>query len=196
MISISALNVEGFTGEAERVDLQLAAAWKGWRAQHPDANETEAEVEGMRLVALADTTIRYADIRNRLAVEEVLRSERDRLLDQVEKCWNALTTATAWLAAHHAYVLAVDEARIGIDMWRERAETARERHFYCSSPRDEAAYRQIQEAGHPQLETPWALLDKTPTQTADALRFHLDQSHERRTELASQTARLVGSPAQ
>ncbi|MFC9652717.1 MULTISPECIES: hypothetical protein [unclassified Streptomyces] len=78
----------------------------------------------MRLVGLMDTTVRYADVRDRLAHEQVARAERDRLPHQVELCWEALSSAAAWLAAHPAYVLAVDEARIAVDMWRERAEAA------------------------------------------------------------------------
>ena len=35
-----------------------------------------------------------------------------------------LAFALAWLAAHHAYVLEVGEARIAIDTWRECADAA------------------------------------------------------------------------
>jgi hypothetical protein len=66
----------------------------------------------MRLVGVMETTARYADVRDPPAREQVARAERDRLLHQVELRWEALSTAAAWLAAHHAYVVAVDEARI------------------------------------------------------------------------------------
>jgi hypothetical protein len=134
-----------------------------------------------------DTTYRYADVRDLLAHEQVARAERDRLLHQVEVRWEALSTASAWLAAHHAYVLAVDEARIGIDMWRERAESALNRMFFCDSPRSEAAYRQILQVGHPPLEEAQAALDQAPAATADRLRADLDQAHEYRRGLAAQT---------
>lgn len=195
VITISPLNIEGFTGVAERLDAEFNAALRRWAAEHPTATQEEGKAEGMRLVGLMDTTYRYADVRDLLAHEQVARAERDRLLHQVELRWEALSTATAWLAAHHAYVLAVDEARIAIDMWRERAEAALRRPFFCSSPRDEAAYRQIQEAGHPALEQALADLDRTPAQTAEQLRATLDQAHERRLGLAAQTLR-VAQPAQ
>lgn len=191
VITISPLDIEGFTGVGETMEAEFDAALRRWAAEHPTGTQEEGQAEGMRLVGLMDTTARYADVRDLLAHEQVARAERDRLLHQVELRWEALSTAAAWLAAHHAYVLAVDEARIAVDMWRERAEAARRRPFFCSSPRDEAAYRQIQEAGHPALEQALADLDPTPAQTAERLRANLDQAHERRMELASQTLRLA-----
>ncbi|MFI9194301.1 hypothetical protein ACIG0A_34000 [Streptomyces californicus] len=189
MIAIAPLDIEGFTGTPDTMDAQFNAALRRWAAHHPELNPRgpEGHAEGMRLAALMDTVARYADVRDRLAHEQVARTERDRLLHQVEVRWEALSTATAWLAAHHAYVLSVDEARIAIDMWRERAETARQRMWYCSSPRDEAAYQQIQAAGHPALEDALADLDPSPALTADRLRADLDQAHTRRTELAAPT---------
>ncbi|ORT54213.1 hypothetical protein BKD26_36085 [Streptomyces sp. CB03238] len=195
IINLAPLDIEGFTGVGERLDAEFDAALRRWAAEHPTATHEEGKIEGMRLAALMDTTYRYANVRDLLAHEQVARAERDRLLHQVELRWEALSTATAWLAAHHAYVLAVDEARIAIDMWRERAEAALKRPFFCSSPRDEAAYHQIQEAGHPALEPAMADLDQTPARTAEHLRADLDQAHERRMGLAAQTLR-VAQPAQ
>ncbi len=189
--NLSPLDIEGFTGVGGRMDAEYDAALLRWRAKNPTAEYEEVKVEGMRLVALMDTVARYADVRDRLAHEQVARAERDRLLHQVELRWEALSTASAWLAAHHAYVLAVDEARLAIDMWRERAESAQGRMWFCSSPRDEAAYRQIQEAGYPALEQALADLDPTPAQTAEQLRANLDQAHERRVGLAAETRTLA-----
>lgn len=187
--NLSPLDIEGFTGVGERLDAEFDAALRRWAAEHPTATQEEGKAAGMRLVSLMDTTYRYADVRDLLAHEQVARAERDRLLHQVELRWEALGTAAAWLAAHHAYVVAVDEARIAIDMWRERAEAALKRPFFCMSDREEAAYRQIQEAGHPALEQALADLDRTPAQTAEQLRASLDQAHERRLQLAAETAR-------
>jgi hypothetical protein len=189
ILNLSPLDIEGFTGVGERLDAEYDAALRRWAAEHPAATQEEAKTEGMRLVGLMDTTYRYADVRDLLAHEQVARAERDRLLHQVELRWEALNTAAAWLAAHHAYVVAVDEARIAIDMWRERAEAARRRPFFCSSPRDEAAYLQIQQAGHPALEQALAQLDQAPAETAEQLRADLDQAHERRLQLAAETLR-------
>ncbi|MGW3491517.1 hypothetical protein [Streptomyces sp. NPDC001054] len=191
--NLSPLDIEGFTGVLETVDAEYDAALRRWAAQHPDLDPRGAEghAEGMRLAGVMDTVARYADVRDRLAHEQGARAERDRLLHQVELRWEALSTASAWLAAHHAYILAVEEAGIAIDMWRERAETARARQFFCSSPRDEAAYRQIQEAGHPALEEAMAALDRAPAQTAEQLHANLNQAHERRMKLAVQTRQLA-----
>ncbi|MBB4920897.1 hypothetical protein [Streptosporangium saharense] len=191
--TLSPLDIEGFTGTGDTLDAEYGAAMRRWRAAHPgtDPRGEEARTEGMRLVAMMDTVCRYADVRDLLAHEQVARAERDRLLRQVEARWEALSTAAAWLAAHHAYVLAVDEARLAVDMWRERAEAALRRPFFCFSPRDEAAYRQIQEAGHPALEPELAGLDRKPGQTAARLRADLDQADQRRKHLAAKTLALT-----
>ncbi|MGW1129864.1 hypothetical protein [Streptomyces sp. NPDC002526] len=181
------LDIEGFTGVPERMDVELGAALQRWEFAHPDAGPNLATAAGMRLAALMDTVARYADVRDLLAHEQVARAERDRLLHQVAVRWEALSTTAAWLAAHHAYVLAVDEARIAVTMWQERADAARARMWFCGSPRDEAAYRQIQEAGHPALEDAVAALDRNPGVTASMLLADLDQAHERRMALAAQT---------
>ena len=196
--NLSPLDIEGFTGVAERLDDEFDAALRRWKAEHPaaDPRGKETHTEGLRLVALMDTTFRYADVRDLLAREQVARAERDRLLHQVELRWEALSTASAWLAAHHAYTVAIDEARIAIDMWRERAEAARRRPFFCMSDREEAAYRQIQEAGHPALEQAQADLDPAPAQTAEQLLANLDQAHQRRQELAAETLRVAQSAGQ
>ncbi|MFE7415045.1 hypothetical protein [Streptomyces laurentii] len=189
MLTIDPLDIEGFTGVGERMDAEYDAALRRWADVRPGINPRgpQAHAEGMRLVALMDTVARYADVRDRLVHEQVARAERDRLLHRVETCWEALSTAAAWHAAHHAYVLAVDEARIAVDMWRERAETARQRPWYCDHPRSEAAYAQVLAAGHPALEDALADLDPAPAETAERLLADLDQAHTYRTRLAAQT---------
>jgi hypothetical protein len=189
------LDIEGFTGNGETMDAECAAALARWRTAHPgtDPDSEEARAEGMRLVAMMDTVYRYANVRALLTHEQLVRAVRDRLLRQVELRWETLSTATAWLAAHHAYVLAVDEARIAIDMWRQCAEAALRRPFFCFSPRDQAAYRQIKEAGHQPLEPEMAKLDKEPTRTAESLRANLDQTDQRRNQLAAETQALANT---
>ncbi|MFD6243366.1 hypothetical protein ACFWFV_28370 [Streptomyces diastaticus] len=190
-MTISPLDIEGFTGELAAADAQWDAAMARWRAAHPDASRDEATTEGMRLVAVMDTTARYADVRGLLVREEAARAERDRLVHRADLCWEALSTASAWLAAHHAYVVAVDAAHTAIGRWCESAEAARARMWYCDSPRSEAAYRQIREAGHPALEEAVAALDPDPARTAAELRADLDARHQHRAALAAQTARLA-----
>jgi len=195
ILNLTPLNIEGFTGVGERADAECTAAFRRWADAHPEADPQgpQTYAESMRLVALMDTVLRYADVRDRLLQERVARDERDRLLRLVETRWEALATASAWCAAHHAYVVAVDEARTAVDMWRERAETALHRQFFCVSDRDKAAYRQIQEAGHPTLERAQAALDPAPGQTAGHLRASLDQTHERRRQLAAETLQYAGA---
>ncbi|MFJ3679842.1 hypothetical protein ACIPPN_30045 [Streptomyces diastaticus] len=190
-MSISPLNIEGFTGELAAADAQWGAAMARWRAAHPDASRDEATTEGTRLVAVMDTTARYADVRGLLVREEAARVERDRLVHRADLCWEALSTASAWLAAHHAYVVAVDAAHTAIGRWCESAEAARARMWVCGSPRSEAAYRQIREAGHPALEEAVAALDPDPARTAAELRADLDARHQHRTALAAQTVQLA-----
>lgn len=189
--NLTPLAIDGFTGVHETADAEYDAALRRWRDAHPDAGSEEAFVEGMRLASVMDTTARYADVRDRLVHEQVARDERDRLLRRVEQCWEALSTATAWLAAHHAYVLAVAEARIAIGMWRERAECALARPFFCFSDRDQAAYLRIQGAGHPALDQAQTGLDRAPAQTAARLGADLDQADKYRRALAAQTLALA-----
>ncbi|MGW5679198.1 hypothetical protein ACWEV4_29660 [Streptomyces sp. NPDC003860] len=187
MITIAPLDIEGFTGSDEHADDEFGAAMDRWVDEHPNPSEEEVKAERWRLLTLMLITQGYADARDRLAQEQVARFERDRALHQVELRWEALSTAPAWLAAHHAYVLAVEDARIAIDMWRERAATAAARPFACTNDGHQAAYRQIQAAGHSSLEDATAALDPDPAGSAARLRADLDQAHERHEQLAAQT---------
>src|SRR5690606_23201110 len=70
--NLSPLDIDGFTGVHETSDAEFDAAMRRWLAAHPDADPRgkEAHTEGMRLVAVMDTTARYADVRDRLAHEQ------------------------------------------------------------------------------------------------------------------------------
>ncbi|MFJ2203316.1 hypothetical protein [Streptomyces violaceusniger] len=188
------LNIDGITGNYETADAEFDNAMRRWKAAHPaaDPRGEEAHAEGMRLTSLQSICARYADVRDRLAHEQVARAERDRLLHLVEIRWEALSTAANWLAAHHAYVLAVDDARIAIDMWQERAESAVKRPWAYALPNDEASYHQILAAGHPALDDALAELDRTPAETAEHLRANLDQAHKYRKQLAAETLGVTG----
>jgi hypothetical protein len=50
VITISPLDIEGFTGVADTLETEYDAALLRWRAEHPDAGYEEAKNEGMRLV--------------------------------------------------------------------------------------------------------------------------------------------------
>ncbi len=131
---------------------------------------------------------RYNELRSLLAAEEHARRERDRALHLVETRWEALSTAANWLAAHHAYVVAVDDAHIAIDMWADRAADAAKPSGFTGDPMDDVIriYKErILAEGHPPVEP----LKTYGDNEARQLRAKLDQAHGRRTELAAQTLR-------
>ncbi|MFJ2407001.1 hypothetical protein ACIOUE_37535 [Streptomyces xanthochromogenes] len=135
---------------------------------------------------------RYNGLRERLAAEECVRRDRDRALHLVETRWEALSNAANWLAAHHAYVVAVDEARTAIAAWtREAAAAVQWAGFEGDLDTDTLrVYRErILAAGHP----PLAPLDLDVEAEAEKLRDKLGQAHEHRQQLAAETLRVSGS---
>ncbi|WP_258573017.1 hypothetical protein [Streptomyces sp. KM273126] len=58
----------------------------------------------------------------------------------------------AWLAAHHAYAVAVDEAHAAIDAWKKEATAAKEIGYVVHGEERAAAYAQILAVGHPPVE--------------------------------------------
>lgn len=187
VLDIGPLDIEGFTGQDETAEAEFDRALARWKASRPRAAAAEFYEEGTRLVALMDTTARYVDVRGRLAGEQVARAERDHLLRLVDRRWETLSTAPAWHAAHHAYVVAVEDARAGIEGWRESAETALLRPFRPRTPLHESVYGRIKAAGHPALETATADIDRMPARTAARLLADLVRAHERRKRLAAET---------
>ncbi|MFI1831329.1 hypothetical protein ACH41E_33520 [Streptomyces sp. NPDC020412] len=129
---------------------------------------------------------RYNGLHTLLATEERARLDRDRALHLVETRWEALSTAAHWLAAHHAYVVAVDEARTAIAAWAEQAAPATQwAGFEGDLDTDMLrVYRErILAAGHP----PLAPLTLDIEAEVNRLRDNLDQAHARREQLAAQT---------
>ncbi|MDI3390017.1 hypothetical protein QIS99_28060 [Streptomyces sp. B-S-A8] len=135
---------------------------------------------------------RYNGLRTRLAAEERARRERDRTLHLVETRWEALSTAANWLAAHHAYIVAVDEAHAAITAWAREAAPAVEWAGFDGDLDTEMlrVYRErILAAGHP----PLAPLDLDVAAEADRLHNKLDQAHARRKALAAETLGLAAN---
>lgn len=190
VLDVGPLDIEGFTGRDETAEAEFDRALARWKASRPHATAAEFYDEGTRLVALMDTTARYVDVRDRLAHEQAARAERGRLLRRVDRRWEALSSAPAWHAAHHAYVIAVGDARTGIDEWRATAETALLRPFHCRTPLHETVYERIRAAGHPALETAMADVDRAPARTAEWLLADLVRAHERRKRLVAETLAL------
>ncbi|MGO4423239.1 hypothetical protein AB4Z54_32255 [Streptomyces sp. MCAF7] len=133
---------------------------------------------------------RYNELRRLLADEGFARRDRDRALHLVETRWEALSTAANWLAAHHAYIVAVDEARAAIDAWADRAAAAAKPAGFEGDPNAEIiqVYRErILAEGHPPVEP----LATYSGNEALQLREELDHRHERRKELAAETLGLA-----
>ncbi|PZT71559.1 hypothetical protein [Streptomyces sp. AC1-42T] len=192
MTTITPVTLEGHTGLDEDSEAANAKFWeslKRWAAANPGQ---DSQPEAMRLVALNDTLRRYNMLRPLLLREEVAREERDRALAQVEVLWRALGDPAAtqsWLHCHQAYVRAVQDARIALDMWRDRATDAKKVPYVHDGDGGarKAAYDQILAAGHPPVEP----LTIDPKTVAEQLLTNLEQAHEYRTRLAAETAGLL-----
>ncbi|MFC9259380.1 hypothetical protein ACFT25_06120 [Streptomyces hydrogenans] len=122
------------------------------------------------------------------AAEQSARRDRDRALHLVELQWEALSTATAWHAAHHAYVVAVDAARTAIATWAAAARAAVDAGWFPVSQAEEVYRERILTAGHPPVERYDLDVDTESARLRDAL----DQAHEHRARLAGQT--LTAAP--
>ena len=193
--TLAPVELEGLTGLPGREVETDAAHWHrhmaAWQKAHPDATEDARHEEGLRLIALNDVLRRYNILRYRLVEEEVAREARDEALRLVETLWQRLGDLGAtgnWLHTHQAYVRALDDVRITVDMWRERAAASRQVVFITDGIgyRDQA-YRQILAAGHPPVEPPTG----NPATEAEQLLANHDQAVEHRGRLLSQTLDLV-----
>ncbi|MFH8295040.1 hypothetical protein [Streptomyces sp. NPDC018059] len=190
--TVTPVTLEGHNGFDEGTSACNAAyraSLDRWIAAHPGQ---DPQGEAMRLIALNDTLRRYNILRPLLLREEVARTERDRALQQVEDHWTALGDPGAtgsWLHTHQAYVRAVEDARIALDMWRKRAADAKKVAFVHEGDGSsrKAAYDQILAAGHPPVEP----LTIDPATVAAQLLANLEQAHEYRTRLAAETAGLL-----
>ncbi|MFG2844234.1 hypothetical protein ACGF12_13830 [Kitasatospora sp. NPDC048296] len=185
-MQITPVTLEGFTG----LDLDGQEAAHFHRVlyrfidEHPDRSPGEEE---SRLINLTDTLRAYNTLRPRLLEEWIAREERDRALHLVDVRWEALSTAPHWLAAHHSYIVAIDDARIAIDMWENRAVDAAKVRLNRDHPYRQSAYEQILAAGHPPVEP----LDIDPSAVAEQHRANLEQAAEYRQGLADKTLILA-----
>ncbi|MGW6557604.1 hypothetical protein [Streptomyces hydrogenans] len=129
----------------------------------------------------------YNTIRPIQAAEQSARSDRDRALHLVEMRWEALSTAAAWHAAHHAYVVAVDAARTAIATWSVAARAAVDAGWFPAAASEQLYRERILTAGHPPVERYDLDVDAETRRLRDAL----DQAHEHRARLAGQTLTTV-----
>lgn len=193
--TIAPVELEGLTGLPGREVEGDVDHWHrhmaAWHAGHPAATEAEYREEGLRLIALNDVLRRYNTLRYRLVEEQVAREARDEALQLVEDLWQRLGDPEAagnWLHAHQAYVRALDDVRITVDMWRERAAHAQKVVFVTDGTGyREQTYRQILGAGHPPVEP----LTGNPATEAEQLLANHDQAAEHRGRLLAGTLDLV-----
>ncbi|GAA4830482.1 hypothetical protein [Kitasatospora terrestris] len=168
---VSPITLDGFTGTDRTAD-----------AQHL-YHRAGTGVGGVDDLATIDVLTRYNTLHPRPAAELHARHERDQALRLVEERWEDLTTAEAWLAAHHTYVVAVADARICIDIWRDRADAAAAVRYIADGPAEIAAYERILDAGHPDVVP----LVGDGEETAEILLANLEQAHRYRSRLAADT---------
>ncbi|GHG04316.1 hypothetical protein ACFFSH_37975 [Streptomyces filamentosus] len=132
------------------------------------------------------TAYAYNTLATTQVAEQAGRRDRDRARHLVEVRWEALSTATAWHAAHHAYVVAVDAARTAITAWSEAARAAARVGWFPIESMEQLYQERILTAGHPPVELYQLDADAVDAEAA-RLRDALDQTHEHRARLASQT---------
>lgn len=123
--------------------------------------------------------------------ERKARDDRDHALDLVDVCWEQLKSASAWLAAHHAYVLAVDAARRAIENWKSSADAAAAElaQLYPAEGAVCVGYAPVRIADRvprdPDLDAAWIC------ERAVSLRKELDATDAERRALAAQTLALI-----
>ncbi|AJF70523.1 hypothetical protein SVTN_40555 (plasmid) [Streptomyces vietnamensis] len=180
-MTMTPLAIDGITGLNDETDARaIHEAERRYLAEHPDGDGIGLAVS--ELLELQLVLRFYNNLRPLLAAELAARRDRDRALHLVEVRWEALTTATAWHAAHHAYVVAVDAAYTAITTWATAAREASTSWFPVR--RAEEFYEQrILAAGHPPVER----LAVDADAESRCLAEELTTLHDRRIVLAAQT---------
>lgn len=185
MTTTAPIALDGMTG----TDFdEVTQAVHRWMDQHPDATEEERKAAIGRTRPVFMAVLRYNTLREDLSNEAAARRERDRALHLVEKRWEELSTAAHWLAAHHAYIVAVDEARTALERWSDAALSAADNGKWTDLDAAEVYRTRILAAGHPEADAPNS---EAVGREAEELRTTLEQTHERRKELAAETLRLT-----
>ncbi|MFI8515366.1 hypothetical protein ACIGHB_29980 [Streptomyces sp. NPDC085460] len=185
------VTIDGMTGiDADHDHQVIQEAQERYLKEHPGgagANEALETRLAARITAYAYNTLATTQ-----AAEQSARRDRDRALHLVEVRWEALSTATAWHAAHHAYVVAVDAARTAITAWSAAAHAAAKAGWFPAEMSEQLYRERILTAGHPPVELYGLDADAVDAEAA-RLRDALDQAHEHRARLAGQT--LTAAPA-
>ncbi|MEV7123762.1 hypothetical protein [Kitasatospora griseola] len=184
------VTLDGFTGNDPVADAALFE--QRLRARLDEDPARSAGEEGSRLLELLDTVRLYNKLRPLQIAEQIARRERDRALHQVEARWEALmSTPAGWLAAHHAYVVALKNARTAITAWSQRAQIAVEAQAAAQAAQldltTQRAYQEILAAGHPPLR----LAPGDPAADAEYLLDRVQRTAADRKELIAETTALL-----
>ncbi|MFD9771624.1 hypothetical protein ACFWXE_15085 [[Kitasatospora] papulosa] len=199
-MTISPVTIEGITGidavkDGEVTDAALRRILTENTGMPQEEQRERLTAEFKRLAEVEDAVRWYNALRPALLEEQVARQERDRALHLVEVRWEALADPNSkgsWLHGHQAYVRAVDDARIALDTWEERATAVVKSPGAAALIADgngeyHGTYQRIIDAGHPVLHVP----DIDPATVAEQLRTNLNQAHEYRQRQAAQTLGLA-----
>ncbi|WP_411078272.1 hypothetical protein [Streptomyces sp. cmx-10-25] len=176
------LVINGVNGLDDETDANaVLGADLRYAAQHPDhvgiSPHTPSTLELRFVLGI------YNRLRPLLIAEQTARHNRDRTRHLVEVRWEALSNATAWHAAHHAYIVAVNAAHTAIDSWAQAARAAVGFGWFPVKRMEEVYQKRIVGAGHPPIER----LDPDVGPEADRLHEELTRIDEYRRALAAQT---------
>ncbi|GAA2686815.1 hypothetical protein [Streptomyces lunalinharesii] len=177
--------INGLTGlDLESDGRIILDATRRYAAEHPGGRGI-VEFEGKSIYLQAVLRV-YNTLRPLLVAEERARADRDRALHLVEAGWEGLTSAANWLGAHHAYVVAVDEARTAISAWATAAADAADAEWFRDDAQLAVYEERILAAGHPPLRRL-----PSPNSERDELLRRLDETHAHRRTLTAQTLGLA-----
>jgi hypothetical protein len=121
-LDISIMNMTGIDADdSQLVDGLYAKA----RELDPDSPEMDtARNEIILALQVSLLLSQYREIAPTLDPEADARAALDRAMHVEQTRWEALATAESWLAAHHAWIVADDNAHKAIDAWQAAARKA------------------------------------------------------------------------
>jgi hypothetical protein len=129
------ITLAGFTGNETDNDLDtvLRAHLNAWPRTGTDQQREAHAHAGQALLDQHEIAKYHNSLLPLAQAEASDREAAQRALHRVETTWEALSTARAWHAAHHTYVVAVDNARRTIATWQQSATETKGKHYKLTS---------------------------------------------------------------